>query len=97
MTAAFGKAGLNEYEFEGNRIKVPRGKQADYMAALADAGALPHNFLDSLKKSLERRWPVCRSSQARRNGEVGLQDELSKIISKMNGIEYAQRALRRAD
>src|SRR5690349_8530908 len=36
MEAAFHKAGLNGYEIDGSRIKVPRGQQAAYMAALAD-------------------------------------------------------------
>ena len=33
MQAAFGKANLNDAEFDGNRIRVPSGKQAAYMAA----------------------------------------------------------------
>ena len=37
MQAAFGKVGLNDAEFDGNRIRVPRGKQAAYVAALAEA------------------------------------------------------------
>ena len=52
MLAAFGKKNLTDYELEGNRIRVPHGKQAVYMSALADDGALPHNFLDPLKNSL---------------------------------------------
>ena len=32
MEAAFAKAGLNSYEIEGNRVRVPRGQQSIYMA-----------------------------------------------------------------
>ncbi len=39
IEAAFGKKNLTDYELQGNRIRVPQGKQALYMAALADAGA----------------------------------------------------------
>ena len=35
MEAAFDKAGLSSYEFEGNKIRVPRGQQSRYMGALA--------------------------------------------------------------
>ena len=41
MEAAFGKAGLSDYQRDGNRIRVPQGKDAVYMAALADADAMP--------------------------------------------------------
>src|SRR6476660_3100333 len=40
----FAKAGLSDYEREGNRIRVPSGQQAKYHAAVADAHALPPNF-----------------------------------------------------
>ena len=43
MQAAFGKAGL-EAEIEGARIKIPGGQESKYMAALADADALPTDF-----------------------------------------------------
>src|SRR5689334_12235133 len=43
MQAAFGKAGL-EAQIDGARVRVPRGQESKYMAALADAGALPAEF-----------------------------------------------------
>jgi flagellar M-ring protein FliF len=89
MTAAFGKANLNDFELEGNRIKVPRSKQAAYMAALADAGALPHNFLDSLKKPLESGGPFVDRAKRAELVKIGLEGELAQIIGKMNGIESA--------
>src|SRR3972149_7049594 len=44
MEAAFGKAKLTGYKIDGTRILVPRGQEATYMAALADAKALPVDF-----------------------------------------------------
>ncbi|HZZ29584.1 MAG TPA: flagellar M-ring protein FliF C-terminal domain-containing protein [Pirellulales bacterium] len=89
MEAAFGKKNLSDYELEGNRIRVPQGKQAAYMAALADAGALPHNFLDSLTKSLDSGGPFVDRRKREELVKVALQDELSKIIGQMSGIERA--------
>ncbi len=40
---AFGKAGLNGFSIEGGRVKVPHAQRAIYLAALADAKALPPN------------------------------------------------------
>jgi flagellar M-ring protein FliF len=89
IEAAFGKKNLTDYELQGNRIRVPQGKQALYMAALADAGVLPHNFLDSLKNSLDSCGPFVDRKKREELIKVALQDELSKIIGQMNGMERA--------
>ncbi|HEY2827247.1 MAG TPA: hypothetical protein VGJ04_06570 [Pirellulales bacterium] len=89
IEAAFGKKNLTDYELQGNRIRVPQGKQSLYMAALADSGALPHNFLDSLKASLESGGPFVDRKKRDDLFKVALQDELSKIVGQMNGIERA--------
>ena len=51
MEGAFGKAGLNGFTIEGGRVKVPHAQRAAYLAALADAKALPPNFGDKLKEA----------------------------------------------
>jgi flagellar M-ring protein FliF len=89
MEAAFGKKNLTDYELQGNRIRVPQGKQSIYMAALADAGALPHNFLDSMKTSLDSGGPFIDRKKREELVKVALQEELSNIVSQMNGIERA--------
>src|SRR4051794_3952316 len=43
MEEAFGKAGLNGFSIDGGRVKVPLAQRAAYLAALADAKALPPN------------------------------------------------------
>src|SRR6185295_6373633 len=40
IEAAVAKAGLKDYQRQGNRVLVPRGQKAAYMAAVFDAGAL---------------------------------------------------------
>jgi flagellar M-ring protein FliF len=89
MTAAFGKAGLADFELEGNRIRVQRGKQAIYMAALADAGVLPRNFLDPMKKSLEGNSIIVDRKTREEKIKVAQQEQLAEIVSRMKGIEWA--------
>ncbi|MDX1962538.1 MAG: hypothetical protein SFX18_05250 [Pirellulales bacterium] len=87
IEAAFGKAGLKNYVLEGNRIRVPQGEASTYMAALADANALPANALSYIKKSLDDGgfWES-KSKQSERL-KYGMQMELTQLISKMQGIE----------
>ncbi len=89
MQAAFGKANLNDAEFDGNRIRVPRGKQAAYMAALADAGALPHNFGDVMKHMLDTSNFMVSKAKQQEMTKLGYELELKDIICKMRGIETA--------
>ena len=89
MQAAFGKANLNDAEFDGNRIRVPRGKQAAYMAALAEAGALPHNFGDVMKRMLDTSNFMVSKAKQQEMTKLALQVELTNIICKMRGIESA--------
>lgn len=44
MCKAFEKAGLKDYAVGDFRVRVPSDQRAVYLAALADAGALPANF-----------------------------------------------------
>ncbi len=55
MLGAFATEGLAAPEVVGGKIRVARGKETEYVAALAKAGALPHDFSaifdDALKAS----------------------------------------------
>jgi hypothetical protein len=80
MVQAFATAGLADYELDNNRIRVPHGKQAVYMGALANAGALPNNFGDSLRKMLDKSSsPWIGKRQQEEMSKIALQDELTKI------------------
>ncbi len=90
MVEAFASAGLTDYELPDNRICVPRSKQAVYMGALASAGALPNNFGDSLRRMLDRSSsPWIGKRQQEEMSKIALQDELTKIVDSMPGIESA--------
>ncbi|MHC4176993.1 MAG: hypothetical protein ACYSWU_05780, partial [Planctomycetota bacterium] len=89
METAFGKAGLKEYEVRGAHILVPQGQKAAYMAALADAGAVPPNFGEALRKAIND-GSVYENSKARETRvKIAVQEELALIISHMNGVESA--------
>jgi flagellar M-ring protein FliF len=79
IEAAFARAGLSQSVIEGNRIRIPRGQKAEYLAALADNNALPadfNNYLDQATaadspfastKSMEiRRWNAKQKARSKR-------------------------------
>lgn len=89
MEAAFAKAGLSNYEIDGNRVRVPRGQQSLYMGALADDGALPPDFGKYLEKALgsDSVW-LSRAKQVELL-RAAKQNELQLILSRMKGVESA--------
>ena len=89
IETALGQAGLEMLPLKQGRIMVPRGQKAAYLAAIANAGALPANFHTLLEDSLEtgmfesgkmrdQRWKAARERQ------------LSMLISEMEGVEDAK-------
>ncbi len=89
MIAAFGEANLNDYKVEGTRIRVPRGQEAKYMAALAAKNALPHNPLDYLDRALSDSplWTDRHQRETRLRLEK--QRAMSEILNQWPGIEWA--------
>ena len=87
--AAIAQAGLNDYERVGNRLRVPRGQKADYLAAVADAGALPPNFHSLLENALDV-GPFVDPNTRRQRMKAAREQQLSMIIRAMHGIENAQ-------
>lgn len=87
--AAFAKAGLSDYQIEGGRIRIPRSRNAAYMAALAAADALPANFGDILDKPLRQANPLMSRTQQEEMIKVARQNALASIIQKMKGVERA--------
>lgn len=89
MEQAFGKAGLDGYTIEGNRIRVPRGQRAAFMGAIADAGALPADFGAALRKTLTEAGPFITAREREERLKVALQEELALWIRSMPSIEKA--------
>jgi len=87
--AAIAVAKLSDYERVGNRIRVPRGKKAEYLAAVANAGALPRNFHDVMEKSLKLS-PFTDKTTRLQSMKAAREEQLSMMIRNMDGIEDAQ-------
>jgi flagellar M-ring protein FliF len=97
MEAAFAKANLNSYEVQGTRIRVPRGQQGAYMAALAEAKALPPNFGTALTRAVDGGNIFESPKQREQRMKIALQEELAMIIRSMKGIEGASVLLNESE
>jgi len=87
VEAAIAQAGLEGYRREGNRFYVPRGQKAAYLAAVADAGALPTNF-DTLMDSFEVS-PFVSSEELEQRMKALRERKISLIVRMMQGVEDA--------
>src|SRR5947209_3808765 len=86
---AFGTAGLKEARIDGNRIRVPRGQESAYVAAMAAEGALPDDFGKVLEKTLGQVNPFMSPSQRDELIKSARERELASIIRAMPDIENA--------
>jgi flagellar M-ring protein FliF len=89
IEAAIAKAGLSDFQREGFRIRVPSGQQAKYLAAVADAGALPPNFNTILENALNQGGPWESREATRERLKVAKQQTLSEIVRAMPWVENA--------
>jgi flagellar M-ring protein FliF len=89
VEAAIAQAGLNGWTREGNRIKVPRGQMAEYLGAVADAGALPVDHDTIIQQALDL-GPFVDEHTRKERLEAAREQQLSMIISSMDGIEDAK-------
>lgn len=87
--AGIAQAGLPGAEREGNRLKVPAGQQAKYLAAVADADALPPDFNKILEAALGKGSPWDSHEQTRQRLKIARQQTLSEIVRAMYWVENA--------
>jgi len=87
MEGAFGNANLNNFTFEGNRVRVPRAQRAAYLKALVEGKALPPNFDDLLKDDDGSVFEAPKQKDERLR--LRKQAAMSLVISLMQGIESA--------
>ncbi|MGA2253103.1 MAG: hypothetical protein ABSG53_00445 [Thermoguttaceae bacterium] len=88
MAVAFGKGNLNGFTIEGGRVKVPRAQRAAYLAALADAKALPPNFGDKLTAAADGNL-LYTPRQREEQQNHAKEEELALVINCMKGIEQS--------
>ena len=86
--AAIAKAGLEGYEIVGNRIRVPSGRKSEFLAAVADGGALPPNFHKIVEDALDLS-PFASGDTRREKLKAAREQQLSLLVSEMDGIEHA--------
>jgi len=86
---AFAKANLADYEVDGSRIKVPRGKQNDYIAAMIDHDALPRLTNDYWSKALSAGSPFESREAQQARYKHAKENELAVWIRAIKGIEWA--------
>ena len=73
VEAAIAQAGLSGSQREGNRIRVPAGQSAKYLAAVADRDALPPNFNTILETALGKGGPWESNAQAKERLKIARQ------------------------
>jgi flagellar M-ring protein FliF len=90
MQGALGKAQLNDFTVEENRIRIPRNKQAAYLAALADGNALPQSLTDVFSEATEKSsWFTSRQTQAEQ-ARTAKKKGLSLILRSIESVESAE-------
>lgn len=89
MTTAFSKSELNEWSQEGNRVSVPRSQRHLYLAALADAKALPERFDGYLEDIISTSNPFQSRDQFATQKRYAVQRDLATIVRAMEGIDMA--------
>jgi flagellar M-ring protein FliF len=89
IEAAFAQAGLNGSVVVGNRIRIPRGQKAAYLAAMADASALPADFYKYFDDAVSSENPFASNRSLELKHSNAKMKELALIISRMQGIQSA--------
>ena len=89
LEAAFAKAGLNDWDVTGSRIRVPRQKRFEYVGAAAEDNALPENFDSVLEDIIQGSSPFETKELRDMKRKFALQRELAQVIERLSGIEQA--------
>ena len=89
IEAAIAKRGLSGQQREGNRIRVPAGKKHEYLAAVAEEGALPRNFHDPMGNTLKEGGIWESRDRTRQRLQIAKTETLSEIVRAMNWVEDA--------
>lgn len=87
--AIWAKQGLQNYRIENSQVRVPSGQQPAYLAALADAGAVPHDFSQDLLELSTEISPFLSQAARDDSMQIAKQNMLAQIIRRMQGIDNA--------
>ncbi len=91
MEGAFATAGLSSYDYEivGNRVKVSRSARIEFLAALADADAMPPGLDTFMDNAVGKISPFESNAQREARTKHAHEKRMSQIISRMHGVETA--------
>ena len=86
--ASFADAQLNDYSVENYKIRVPRKKRYQYLAAMSQANALPQTATDLWKQKFDGN--LLESSEVKRwRNQYQKKRELERTLAEMSGIRLA--------
>ncbi len=89
MEAAFAKAGLKRWKRVGSRLRIPRGQEHAYVAALADGNALPRDFNSIFDEMMSKSNPFESPKSRELRARLLKQKYLSLVLSNLPGVEDA--------
>jgi flagellar M-ring protein FliF len=89
MQVAFGKEGLNGWDFENLKVRIPRGQQGAFMAALAKNDALPRRSGDFIEKALANTNVLMDSQHKQLVYKAAKEKEFAGQIRHMPDIQDA--------
>jgi len=89
IEVALSAAGLNDWEREGRRIKVPKDAKSTYLAALGDASSLPIALRTEVDQAIKNSSPF-DSSDLRHSREMHAKEkDLGSKISAFPDVRWA--------
>jgi len=89
MAAAFGKAGLKGWSFDGPKIRIPRSQEDKFLAALSEHDALPEIPDGPMDKAIETSTFSMDPQQRQEMFKQAHVKKVSSIIRAMTGIQNA--------
>jgi flagellar M-ring protein FliF len=89
VEAAIAVRKLSGYQRDGNRIRVPAAQKEEYLAAVAEADALPRSFHDLMQRSLDAGSVFETREDARHRRQITRAQTISEIVRKMSWVEDA--------
>ena len=95
IEAAFAQAGLSSSIVVGNRIRIPRGQKAAYLAAMADASALPADFYKYFDDAVSSENPFASNrSLELKHSNAKMKEAVPVAVKYMNdkGVQPTLRA-----
>jgi flagellar M-ring protein FliF len=86
---ALADAGLNAWELEGSRIRIPGGQKHLYIAALSEGNALPADFASYMDRAVEGQNPFMSKYEIDLRMRSAKQRELALVISRFRNVQQA--------